>query len=189
MPQPRPRALVVARLKLAAGRGARAVHGAGYAPADLTLERTAARLGPVGARHAGKVSARSLDERVREPAVGRFRPVERDAEAGAARAASLTDFERLVGLHRLPRPAARSGRSRHGLHRQLVPADGVDATQQCEPGSHAPPERAPACPGCTLILIEWKSSVTTLCANSALPTVASKRPSGWCTGLPPIPGK
>jgi hypothetical protein len=95
-PVPRARlvALLISRLDLAARRRPRRIHPARDLPADLALQRTAARHGSVGTDHGCEVLIELLDARVGQPRLRRLRPVEGDPKVRAACPALLTDIHR-----------------------------------------------------------------------------------------------
>ncbi|MGZ5201051.1 MAG: hypothetical protein ACXWC4_14870 [Telluria sp.] len=82
--QARAPAFVVAGLHFAAGIGALRIDAASVKTGVASAEGHASRRGRVGAGHAGDMWRDALDERLRQAALFRFGPVERDAEGLAA---------------------------------------------------------------------------------------------------------
>jgi hypothetical protein len=87
-------ALVIARLNLTARRRALRIHHACHLLSDLALQCLTSRAGVVGAGHAGAMCIDLPDERVRQPLLHGFGPIEGHPERRAASAALLTHIQR-----------------------------------------------------------------------------------------------
>jgi len=98
--RPRAIALLIPRLNLPARRWPLLVHAAADTLPDDALERVTVRSQLVGPRKIREVGAQLFDERIRQPALWRFGPVERHPKSGTARATLLAE------VHAVEDPAA-----------------------------------------------------------------------------------